>query len=102
MTGGATMMKSSYASMEEAVLDMFLTQVVSQPKKKIKNSMMLKDFCPDKKFEKEFIGMYLDRVQTVFGVSIRNLQNKPMVEILAFLCERKRKDALYGNRPFKR
>lgn len=92
----------TYATTEEAVLDMLFTQVFEQKPKKLKSTTKLVDFCQHKGFEKEMIQVYIDRIQRVFGVSIRNLQNKPMPEIVAFLVQRKKKDAIYGNRPFKR
>ena len=91
-----------YKNMEEAVEIMFFEQVLGTKPKKLKPATMLSDFCPDKKFEKEFLRMYIDRAQRVFGVSLRNLQSKPMTEIFAFLVTKKKRDALYGaDRPYK-
>ena len=91
-----------YATMKEAVEDMFFRDVLGVPKKSLKKSHLLEDFCPDKRFAKEYIKMYLDKTERTFQVSIKNLQSKPVVEILEFLIKRKKNDSIYGNRPFKK
>lgn len=92
----------TYATMEEAVLDMLFKQVLEQKPKKIKKTTLLIDFCPFKGFEKDMMQVYLDRTERIFGVSIKNLQNKPLQEIVQFLVQRKKKDSIYGSRPFKK
>jgi hypothetical protein len=88
--------------MEEAVIHMFFADVLSQPIKRFSKGAKLGDLAPDRKFEKEFVDMYVDRVQSVFGVSIKALKNKPVSDILKFLVLRKKDDAKYGKRPFKK
>lgn len=90
----------SYNTVSEAVESMFFEQVLCCPKKPITKTTHLSDFAPDKKFVKEYIQMYVDKSTRVFGVSIRNIQSKPLVEILKFLSARKLKDGIYGQRKF--
>jgi hypothetical protein len=91
-----------HKTLKEAVAEMFFKEVLGASQKVLKQGDTLSAFCPDKKFLKEFLKMYVDRTERVFGASIKNMEEKPLLEILDFLTERKRKDSVYGNRPYKK
>lgn len=79
-----------YKNMKEAVNEMFFRQVLGLPKAlKIKKNTTLASFCQNKKFETEYVEMLSDKMERVFNVSIKKIKDKPLVEILLFVEQRK-------------
>jgi hypothetical protein len=87
-----------YKTMKEAVADMFFRKVlgVAVPLK-IKKTTKIEDFCPNKKFKKEYVELIIDNTDRVFNVSIRKIKDKSLAEILVYLEHRKMKHSTYGS-----
>lgn len=86
-----------YKNLKVAVHEMFFKEVLGLPKPiKIKKTTVLADFCRNKKFEKEYVDMLVDKTERVFKVSIRKIKNKPLEEILIYIEQRKVKHSMYG------
>lgn len=82
--------------MKEAVNEMFFTQVLGLPKPlKLKKNATLATFCRQKKFEKEYVDMLTDKIERVFNVSVKQIKNKSVSDILIFIEQRKAKQSLY-------
>lgn len=86
-----------YKNLKVAVHEMFFKEVLGLAKPiKIKKNTVLADFCRNKKFEKEYVDMLVDKTERVFKVSIRKIKNKPLEEILIYIEQRKVKHSMYG------
>ncbi len=85
-----------YSTQKEMVLDKFFREVVGIAPRKIKKGDTLKSLAPKKKFEEDFVEMYIDRTYLIFSVNIRKLKNKTLEEILEFILGQKQKHAMYG------
>lgn len=89
-------MDKVYATQKEMVYDKFFREVVGTTPRKVKKTDYLKTLAPKKKFEDDFVEMYIDRTYLIFSVNIRRLKNKPLEEILTFILGQKQKHAMYG------
>jgi len=82
-----------YKNLKEAVHEIFFKEVLELPRPiKIKKTTVLTDFCRNKKFEKEYAAMLVDKTERVFKVSIRKIKNKPLEEILIYIEQQKAKN----------
>jgi hypothetical protein len=58
---------------------------------KLTSKTKLINFCEDKRFEKEFKEMFLNRTQLFFGVSILKMYDDPILDIIQYLRDIKMK-----------
>jgi hypothetical protein len=84
-------------------------QVIKENPTRGYGSKTLGDFSTDKRFVKEFLQMYMESIQRVFGVSVFKIKDRSIREIIDFLCLNKEKsvyfnnyEALSGAQPFTR
>lgn len=92
------MEQKTYKTTKEWILDKFFTDVVGVKMRKIKKTDTLRSLVTKKKFEEEFVDMYVDKVQIIFNVNIRKLKNKPLEEIILHIENQKRMHSFYGQR----
>lgn len=75
-----------YRTIKEAIIDIFFKEILEIKKPlKIKKNTKLTDFCQNKKFEKEFLEMMINRVDRTFKANIRKVKNESLEEIFNFI-----------------
>lgn len=89
-------MTTIYKTMRDAVEDMMFSKVLETKKRKIKKSETLRSFIKNKKFEEEYLDLFVDKVFIVFGCSIKKIKEKPLSEILDYLEKVKNNHSRYG------
>lgn len=88
-------------TLKEAAVKLFFEQVLELKTIKFSKKTHLKDFSQDKRFEKEFVDMFADRCLTRMGFNIKNIKNKPLVEILDYLTIQLSNRSKFGHLPKK-
>jgi hypothetical protein len=96
-------------TIREQITSQLFEQVIKENPTRGYGSKTLGDFSTDKRFVKEFLQMYMESIQRVFGVSVFKIKDRSIREIIDFLCLNKEKsvyfnnyEALSGAQPFTR
>lgn len=72
-----------HSTIKEAILQQFTTEVLKDCKKlKLSPTTVLDDYSIDKNFAKEWGDMLSDRIERLFGISMKRIRNKSVHEIL--------------------
>lgn len=85
-----------YKTMNEAVEDIFFSKILETKKRKLKKTDTLRTFVKIKKFEDEYVDMFVDKITLVFGCSIKKIKEKPITEILQYMVKIKNNHSRYG------
>ena len=89
---------TTYLTTLELVTNDFKVQVLQNKNAVITGKTKLDDFVTDRRFEKDFKEIWIDRTRNFFGESITRLYDKPVVEILEHLKNAKLNKVKWGRK----
>lgn len=88
-----------FKTVREALEHKFITKILGKKWPfKLNQKLTLADFAEDKRFEQDFVQMFIDRVLIEFHESIIQRKNKPIKEILDYLEKKQWGNIHYGGR----
>lgn len=95
--------KEYHQTMDDAVIAKFAERVLRVPLNKVNTERVLGDYSEDKRFTREFVDMFLDRIQVEFGINLKTYRNSKIKDLLKMLVKRKVSDSVHhGKKLVKR